>query len=447
MQVSVETTSGLERRVTIQVPAAQVDNAVEERLKQTAKSARINGFRRGKVPMSYVRRQFGADVRAEVVSEVVRTQYVEAITKEELNPAGFPEIEPKVNEAGKDLEFVATLEIYPEVEVGSLSEVTVEKPAASVTDEDLDKMINVLREQQAAWVEVEREATEQDQVNIDFEGFIDGEAFEGGKAEGHDLGLSSGTFIPGFEAQLVGTKAGEEKDVNVTFPEDYQAEQLKGKDAVFKVKVNKVSEQQLPELNDEFFAKYGVEEGGVEAFRADVKKNMERELEQTIKNKVKEQVIDALIKGNEFDVPKALISNEIDALRQQAVQQFGGPSNFDASQLPAELFKEQAEKRVKLGLLMASVVEAKELKADEAALRAYVEKLAESYQDPDEVVDYYMSNDQMRQQLESAVLEELVVESLLSEATVNDVEMSYDDAIKPAAPQQEEAEEAEEAAE
>ncbi len=442
MQVSVETTSGLERRVTIQVPAAQVDNAVEERLKQTAKSARINGFRRGKVPMSHVRRQFGADVRAEVVSEVVRTQYVEAITKEELNPAGFPEIEPKVNEAGKDLEFVATLEVYPEVEVGSLSELTVEKPVASVSDEDLDKMINVLREQQAAWVEVEREATEQDQVNIDFEGFIDGEAFEGGKAEGHDLGLSSGTFIPGFEAQLVGTKAGEEKDVNVTFPEDYQAEQLKGKDAVFKVKVNKVSEQQLPELNDEFFAKYGVEEGGVEAFRADVQKNMERELDQTIKNKVKEQVVDALVKGNEFDVPKALINNEIDALRQQAVQQFGGPSNFDASQLPAELFQEQAEKRVKLGLLMASVVEAKEIKADEAALRAYVEKLAESYQDPDEVVDYYMSNDQMRQQLESAVLEELVVENLLSEATVNDVEMSYDDAIKPAAPQQEEAEEA-----
>ncbi|MAC45937.1 MAG: trigger factor [Oceanospirillum sp.] len=442
MQVSVETTSGLERRVTIQVPAAQVDNAVEERLKQTAKSARINGFRRGKVPMSYVRRQFGADVRAEVVSEVVRTQYVEAITKEELNPAGFPEIEPKVNETGKDLEFVATLEVYPEVEVGSLSDLTVEKPAASVTDEDLDKMIDVLREQQTSWVEVEREATEQDQVNIDFEGFIDGEAFEGGKAEGYDLGLSSGTFIPGFEAQLVGTKAGEEKDVNVAFPEDYQAEQLKGKDAVFKVKVNKVSEKQLPELNDEFFAKYGVEEGGVEAFRADVKKNMERELEQTIKNKVKEQVVDALVKGNEFDVPKALISNEIDALRQQAVQQFGGPSNFDASQLPAELFQEQAEKRVKLGLLMASVVEAKELKADEAALRAYVEKLAESYQDPDEVVDYYMSNDQMRQQLESAVLEELVVENLLAEATVNDVEMSYDDAIKPAAPQQEEAEEA-----
>ncbi|WP_028300067.1 trigger factor [Oceanospirillum beijerinckii] len=442
MQVSVETTSGLERRVTIQVPAAQVDNAVEERLKQTAKSARINGFRRGKVPMSYVRRQFGADVRAEVVSEVVRTQYVEAITKEELNPAGFPEIEPKVNETGKDLEFVATLEVYPEVEVGSLSDLTVEKPAASVTDEDLDKMIDVLREQQTSWVEVEREAAEQDQVNIDFEGFIDGEAFEGGKAEGYDLGLSSGTFIPGFEAQLVGTKAGEEKDVNVAFPEDYQAEQLKGKDAVFKVKVNKVSEKQLPELNDEFFAKYGVEEGGVEAFRADVKKNMERELEQTIKNKVKEQVVDALVKGNEFDVPKALISNEIDALRQQAVQQFGGPSNFDASQLPAELFQEQAEKRVKLGLLMASVVEAKELKADEAALRAYVEKLAESYQDPDEVVDYYMSNDQMRQQLESAVLEELVVENLLAEATVNDVEVSYDDAIKPAAPQQEEAEEA-----
>lgn len=431
MQVSVETTSGLERRVTIQVPAAQIDNAVEERLVQTAKSARINGFRRGKVPMSFVRRQFGAEVRAEVVSDVMRTQYVEAITQEKLNPAGYPEIEANVNEAGKDLEFTATLEVYPEVEVAPLTDLTVEKPVASVSDEDLDKMAEVLRQQQAKWVEVERAATEEDRVNIDFEGFIDGEAFEGGKAEGHDLGLNSGTFIPGFEAQLVGASAGEDKDVNVTFPEDYQAEQLKGKEAVFKVKVNSVSEQQLPELDEDFFKLYGVEEGGLEAFRADVKKNMERELEQTIKGKVKEQVVDALVAANQFDIPKALIDNEINALRQQAVQQFGGPAGFDASALPAELFQDQAEKRVKLGLVMAAVVESKEIKAEDDDLRAYVEKLAESYQDPQEVVDYYMGNDQMRQQLESAVLEEKVVDVLLAEASVNEVEMSYDDAIKP----------------
>jgi len=431
MQVSVETTSGLERRVTIQVPAAQIDNAVEERLVQTAKSARINGFRRGKVPMSFVRRQFGAEVRAEVVSDVMRTQYVEAITQEKLNPAGYPEIEANVNEAGKDLEFTATLEVYPEVEVAPLTDLTVEKPVASVSDEDLDKMAEVLRQQQAKWVEVERAATEEDRVNIDFEGFIDGEAFEGGKAEGHDLGLNSGTFIPGFEAQLVGASAGEDKDVNVTFPEDYQAEQLKGKEAVFKVKVNSVSEQQLPELDEDFFKLYGVEEGGLDAFRADVKKNMERELEQTIKGKVKEQVVDALVAANQFDIPKALIDNEINALRQQAVQQFGGPADFDASALPAELFQDQAEKRVKLGLVMAAVVESKEIKAEDDDLRAYVEKLAESYQDPQEVVDYYMGNDQMRQQLESAVLEEKVVDVLLAEASVNEVEMSYDDAIKP----------------
>lgn len=432
MQVSVETTSGLERRVTIQVPAARVDEAVEARLKQTAKSARINGFRRGKVPMNYVRSQFGAEVRAEVVSEVIRTQYVEAITQEKLNPAGYPDIEAKVNEAGKDLEFVATLEVYPEVSVAPLSDVTVEKPVASVTDADLDKMIDVLRDQQAKFEVVERAATEADRVNIDFEGFIDGEAFEGGKAEGHDLGLSSGTFIPGFEAQLVGTSAGEEKDVNVTFPDDYQAEQLKGKNAIFKVKINSVSEKQQPELNDDFFKLYGVEEGGLEAFRADVKKNMERELAQTIKNKVKEQVVNALIAGNEFDVPKALVDNEVNTLRQQAVQQFGGGQQFDASMLPAELFSEQAIKRVKLGLLMASVVEAKEIKVDDAEIRAYVETLAESYQDPQQVVEYYMNNQQMRQQLESAVLEEKVIEALLAEAAVAETEMSYDDAIKPA---------------
>ncbi|MBA2777514.1 trigger factor [Billgrantia kenyensis] len=443
MQVSVETTSQIERRVTFQVPAAEVDEAVEARLKDTAKNIRLNGFRKGRVPMSVVRQRYGRGVRDEVVGELMRERYVRAITEQNLNPAGFPSIEPKVDEAGKDLEFVASLEVYPEIELAPIEGTEVERPAVEVTDADLEEMIETLRKQNAAWEEVERAAEEGDQVKIDFQGFLGDEPFEGGSAEGHELVLGSGNFIPGFEDQLVGATAGEEKEIKVTFPEDYQAEHLAGQEATFKVKVHAVKGQSLPEVDEEFIKRFGVEDGDVEKFRAEVKKNMAREAKQAVDNRVKQQVLEALKKANDVPVPQSLVQQETDALKRQAAQQFGLGEDFDVSQLPNELFSEQAKGRVQVGLLLAEVIKANELAADDDEIRAKVEELAEQYQEPQQVVDYYMGNDQLKTQVKSAILEEKAVDKLLEQATVKDVEMSYQEALA-AAQQGEKADEAEE---
>ncbi|GEK46087.1 trigger factor [Bisbaumannia pacifica] len=429
MQVSVETTSSIERRVKVQVPAAEVDQAVAARLQDTAKNVRLNGFRQGKVPMAVVRQRFGGQVRNEVVGELMRERYVQAITQESLNPAGYPAIEPTVNESGKDLEFVATLEIYPEVELKGIEGAEVERPQVEITDADVEQMIDTLRKQNASWAEVERAAADGDQVTIDFQGFLGDEPFEGGSAEGHQLVLGSNSFIPGFEAQLEGAKAGEEKEIKVTFPEDYQAEHLAGQEATFKVKVHTVSGQELPEVNEEFIKQFGVEEGGVEAFQAEVRKNMTREAAQAVENRVKQQVLEALKQANEIEVPQALIQQETDGLKRQAAQQFGLGEDFDVSQLPNELFADQAKSRVQVGLLLAEVVKVNELDASDDEIKAKVEELAEQYQDPQQVVDYYLSNEQLKSQVKSGLLEEKAVELLLGQAKVEDVTMSYEQAL------------------
>ncbi|WP_282040105.1 trigger factor [Halomonas alimentaria] len=440
MQVSVDTTSQIERRITVQVPAAEIDEAVNARLKDAAKNVRMDGFRRGKVPMSVIRQRYGSDVRNEVVGEVMRERYVRAISENELNPAGFPQIEPTVNEAGKDLEFVATLEVYPEVELAPIEGTEVERPVVEVTEADVDEMIDTLRKQNAAWDVVERAAEDGDQLTIDFQGFLGDEPFEGGSAEGHDLVIGSGSFIPGFEEQLIGAQAGEEKEINVTFPEDYQAENLAGQEATFKVTVHTVKGKSLPEVDAEFVQKFGVEDGDLDKFRTEVKKNMTREASQAVDNRVKQQVLSALQKANEIPVPQALVQQETDGLKRQAAQQFGLGEDFDVSQLPNELFEEQARSRVEVGLLLAEVIKSNELEASDDEIRAKVQELAEQYQEPEQVVEHYMGNDQLKTQVKSAILEEKAVDVLLAQATVKDVEMSYQDVLA-AAQQQEEADE------
>ena len=444
MQVSVETTSQIERRITIQVPAAEIDGAVSARLKDTAKNVRLNGFRQGRVPMAVVQQRYGQDVRNEVVSEVMRERYVRAITEEGLNPAGFPQIEPSINESGKDLEFVAVMEIYPQIELTSIEGTDIERPVVSVSDADVDEMIDTLRKQNAAWEEVDAAAADGDQVTIDFQGYIGDEPFEGGSAEGHSLVIGSNSFIPGFEEQLIGAKAGEEKTLTVTFPEDYQAEHLAGKEATFKVTVHKVSSQKLPEVDAKFIERFGVEGGDQEKFRAEIKKNMTREASQAVDNRVKQQVLDALKKVNEIPVPSALVQQETDGMKRQAAQQFGLGEDFDVSQLPNELFEEQAKGRVQVGLLLAEVIKANELDADDDAIKAKVTELAEQYQDPDEVVSYYMGNEQLKTQVKSAILEEKAVAKLLEQTNIKDVEMSYQQALAAAQQQAEQDEGAEE---
>ena len=303
-----------------------------------------------------------------------------------------------------------------------------------MADSDVDNMLDILRKQNTSFENVDRAAENGDQLNIDFVGKLDGEAFAGGSAKGTALVLGSGRMIPGFEDALVGVKAGEERVITPTFPADYQNLDLAGKTAEFTVTVNSVAAPKLPELNDAFFALFGIKEGGLEGFRTEVRKNMERELRQAIKSKVKNQVMEALLAGNPVEVPKALISNEIDRLRAQAVQQFG--SNIKADQLPAELFEEQAKRRVLLGLVVAEVVKQFDLKPDEARVREMIQEMASAYQEPEQVVSWYYKNEQQLGEVRSVVLEEQVVDTVLQKAKVTDKQVSYEEAVKPAeAPQ------------
>ena len=430
MQVSVETTQGLERRITITVPSENVETEVKKRLQQLSKTQRIDGFRAGKVPVSVINKRFGPAVRQEVAGEVMQRNYIEAIVSEKINPAGAPTFAPKSLEAGKDLEFSATFEVYPEVEVQGLDKITLEKPAVTVTDEDLANMLETLRKQHAAWADVDAAAGENDRVTVDFVGTIDGEVFEGGKAEDFPLELGQGRMIPGFEDNIVGKKAGEEVVADVTFPDDYHAENLKGKAAQFTITVKKVEAQELPELSEEFATKFGVTEGGVDALKEEVKKNMTRELDQAVKASVKDQAIKGLLANNEIEVPKALVDQEVDALRQQAAQRFGGDAQ-NMPELPAELFHEQAVTRVKTGLLLGEVIKANDIKVDDAKVEALIATVASAYEDPTEVVEYYKGNDQLMQQMRNVAMEEQAVEAILAKAVVTDVEKAFDDIMNP----------------
>jgi trigger factor len=430
MQVTVETTAGLERKMRVVVPAETVEVQVTEKIKQTAQQARINGFRPGKVPLREVKRRFGPGIRQEVSSEVIQSTYGEALQKEEIIPAGMPKIEEVKIEEGKDLEYTAIFEVFPEIEVSGFESIEVERLSSSIEDADLDKMIDTLREQRLVYAETDRVAAEKDQMNLDFEGFLGDEPFEGGKAEGNDIVLGSGSMIPGFEDGLIGLKAGEEKDLKVTFPDNYQAENLAGQEVLFKIKVNKVSEPKLPELNEEFFEQFDVKEGGMEAFREEVTKNMKRELDSAIKAKIKDQVMNGLSDTNEVDLPQSLIDQEVNRMRQEAVQQFGGGAQFDPNMLPAEMFTEQAQKRVKLGLIVSAIVETNSLEANAEKVRETIEEMASSYQEPEQVINYYYSNEQQLSQVQNMVLEQQIVDFVLESAKVTEKTVSYDDAVK-----------------
>ena len=440
MQVTLETTEGLQRKMHITVPSDELEQQVEAKIKQTAGQVRIKGFRPGKVPLREVRRRFGDGIRQEVGSELMQSKFAEAIREQDVSPAGMPTIEDVKLESGQDLEFTAVFEVFPEIQVADFGLIEVEKPVAEVTDADIDKMIETLRDQQIEYVPVERESQNDDKVKIDFEGFLDGEAFEGGKAEGADLTLGSGQMIPGFEDGIVGAKAGEDREIEVTFPEDYQAENLAGKLTTFKIHVQEVSEPRRPELDDEFFSKFGVEEGGMDAFRAEVKSNMEKELEAAVSNKVKTQVMDGLVEHNEIVLPQSLIDQEIDRMRHDAIHQFGGHDKIDPSVLPAEMFADQAQRRVKLGLIVNAIVEQQDLNIDDDRVREKIESMASSYEQPEQVVQYYYSNEQALSQVQNLVLEEQVVDHILAGAKVTENQVDYEVAVKPAEQAAEEAE-------
>ena len=425
MQVSVEAEPGLTRRMKVQIPAEQVDQQVESKLQQLARSVRLDGFRPGKVPISVVRKRYGEQVRLETADELIASTYQEALQQQNLQPVGEPDIEPTRNEPGQPFEYVAVFDVYPEVEPPDLSDLVVERPVTEITDADVDTMLEKLRRQRMTWQEVEREARQGDRLDIDFEGHIDGEPFPGNSAAHVPLELGSDTMIPGFEEQLVGAKPGETRSIEVTFPDDYGSKEVAGKTATFEVKVNTVSEPVLPALDDEFARAFGVGDGGLEALRAEVRRNMERELEVAVKAKVKQQVFDALLERADVDVPASLVDSEVEAL----IKKQGGDADTDTDRDRAAL-EEEAKRRVALGLLIAEIVKRNQLQVDPERVRSMVESIAASYEKPDEVVQWYYSNQEMLGGIQTYVLEDTVVEWVVDHAKVDEKSKTFEEIMQ-----------------
>ena len=432
MQVSVENVGALARRMQVEIPESRVQGEVDGRLHNMARNVRLPGFRPGKVPLKVVAKRFGQQVREEVVGELVRSSFYEAVQQEQLRPAGNPTIDPLQAEHGQGLSYTASFDVFPDLEPPKVDGMKVVRPSAEIGDADVDGMLETLRRQRRVWTEVERAAAEGDRVTVDFEGFVDGERQDRTSGQGMMIEIGSGRLIPGFEDGLVGAAAGGDLTLELAFPEDYPAEDLAGKPVRFEVKVHKVEEGSLPALDEEFIKSFGIADATEEAFRAEVRRNMERELAETLRNRTKERVMDALLETNPVDVPDSLVREEAAGLVEQRKQEFAY-QGMDPSllQLTPEMFEDQARRRVSLGLLLAEVVKANNLQADPAKVRERVESIASTYEQPQEVISWYYGDRQRLGELESSVLEESVVDWILERAAVETEETSFDALMNP----------------
>lgn len=429
MQVSVERQEGLERTLKVEIPSDRIEGAVEERLNRLQKQVRLDGFRPGKVPMRVVRTRYGGQVRQEVVGELIQSTLQEAVTQVEMQPAGSPRIDSadeQPEEGG--MAYTATFEVYPEIELGEIGDLAVEKPVAEVTEADVDGMIETLRKQRQEFEEVDRPAEQGDRVVIDFVGRIDGEAFEGGSGEDTPVDLGAGRMIDGFEDQLEGIRPGEERELEVTFPEEYGASELAGRNATFSVTCKSVQAGRLPEVDEEFARQFGIESGSVDELRDGLRRNMERELKQALDAQVKRQVMDALVERHPIDVPDALVREEIGRLREQMKQRLGGQMSDE--QLTDDLFREEALRRVRLGLLLSELVQRNGIQADDEAVREKVEEMASAYDDPQQVVQHYYENQQMLQGVQAMVVEDRVVDWILERANVTETQTNFDEVMQ-----------------
>ena len=422
MEVTVESTGTLERRMRVELPIAPIEQQVDSRLKTVGRTAKIKGFRPGKVPAKVVRQRYGQQVREEVLNEVLQKSYSEAVTQENLHPAGGPKIETE-DDNGKTFAFTATFEIMPEVKLKDLEKIKIEKPDVTIGDSDIDDMLMNLRKQKASWEEVDRKSSDGDRVTIDFVGKLKGEVFPGGEGKEYPVVLGAGQMLPDFEKGLTGVKAGDETTFKVKFPKEYHSEDLAGKKADFEINVHRVEGEVLPELNDEFAESFNVTEGGMKQFTADVRENMERESSQKAKSDVREQVMNALLESNPIDIPHALKHQEMHALQKEAMQRLGVEDPEAAP--PLDNFSEGAEKRVALGLLLRQVIEDKEITVDEAMMRARVEELCAGYENADDMVNMYMSNPQVMQQIEPMVVEQQAINWIIDNGKTKDKKISF----------------------
>jgi len=425
MQVSVESTGALERRMEVSVPRERVEQAIDERLQRVGRSAKLKGFRPGKAPLKVIKQQFGAQVRQEVLSDLMQSSFAEAVNSQKLSPAAGPRIEPISTGPGEDLKYRAVFEIFPEVELKIVDGLKIERPVAEVTESDVDAMVQNLREQRPRFNEVDRPGAEGDRVTMDFNGLLDGKGFEGSKGEGVAVLLGGGRMLADFERGVTGAKAGDSLTIDVRYPDDYHNKSLAGQTAAFDVQVKKVEEKVLPELDDEFCSEYGVLEGGMEQLRSEVRENMGRELTTNIRARLKQQLLDRLLEGNPVEVPRGLVDAQVREMQIDAARRIGAR---DASQIPPpETFQEPARRRVALGILISELIKSRGIELDRARVEERLAELAADYPDPVPVLKAYRENAEAMRQVESLVLEEQVIDYLLERAESKDRPMSFKD--------------------
>jgi len=434
MDVSIETTGAIGRRMTVKVPAEQLDGAVAARLKRLARTAKIPGFRPGKIPMKVIESRFANQALAEAADEIISASYLEAINGESLDAAGPPAIEPKHLARGEDLEFIANFEVFPEVPRTDIRDLPIGRQQCEVVDADIDRTIETLREQRTSFEPVDKAAETGDRVVIDFEGRVDGEAFEGGEAKDYPVVLGKGALLAEFESGITGARAGEDLTVQLTFPEDYPGAQVAGKGAEFAISVKEVGAPEVPEINEDFIRTFGVEDGSEAAFRQEIRTSLERERDQRARAQVRQAVLEALMRDNEFEVPSALVDEEINraimAVRQQLEQQ-GLPHD---APIDRANYLDESYRRVRLGLAMHGVVKRLEIKPDSDRVRERVVEMGSSYSDPDQFVRWYYEDKNRLAQIESVIVEEQAIEALLEEAKVNDTTVSFEEFMRPQPP-------------
>ena len=428
MQVSVEKTSELSRKMTVSVPEAVVQEKMAERLKSLARSVKIDGFRPGKVPQHVVKKMYGDRIRGEIASELIKATYYDALQDQDLKPAGHPYIEPVDETEG--FKYTAVFEVYPEITLEGIDQLEVVRPVATVSDSDVENMIEKLRAQQQSWHIVDRPAQEHDRVTISFSGTSEGENFTDGRVEDFQVVCGSKKMIPGFEANLVGLETGSNKTFTLTFPEDYDNKVLAGKVAQFAVDVIKVEEPLLPEIDEDFVKAYGIEDGSVESFREDVRNNMDRELEQALRSKLKSSVMDALYEKIQLTVPNTLVDMEVDSLMKPYIETAKRQKmKLEDLKLPRDVFEEQAKRRVALGLILGEIIQKNAIKLDSNKVRSTIEDLARSYERPDDVINWYYSDESRLTDVQQMVLEDQVIEWLVARAKVSDETVNFNDVM------------------
>jgi trigger factor len=430
MQVSVEESGVIERKITISVPSEQIDQEVTRRLRDVAKKARIPGFRPGKAPESVIKKRYAPQVTNEVISETINSSYRDALGQEEIVPAGLVSIDPTPYEPGKDLEYVATVELFPEIPVATLEDREIEKPVVEITDEDVHNTLEDIRRRNANFVPKEEKSEKGDRVTIDFDGKIDGESFEGGTATDFPFVLGEGQMLEDFEAGITGAAVGDTKTVAFTFPENYGGGEVAGKDVKFEVTVKAVDQPELAGLDDSFAETLGIKEGGIEKMKEEIRTSLSRELAGRMRTVLRDSVMDALYASNEIEVPGALVEEEIDRAVNTVSEQLTA-QNLPTDSIDRSVYAEDAKRRVVLGLIAREIIQKHEIQVDQSEVRSRIEEMATGYDDPEQFVKWHYAEPERLRQVESAVLEEQVVNRMLESANVQEKKLSFREFMNP----------------